>query len=287
VDLGDPTTRADDSELTGTGRFHRVNVGFTDWALSLGGNYAITDAMSVYARGSRGYKMPILDQFLFATDPSDPTFPRTPETLLQGEAGIKMSSNIYALAAVAYYLQIQNFPSQDAQVDPITGNTSFVTVYAGQARTIGLELEAAAQPVKFLRLQGVFTLQDPRYTDFTESGKDLAGMRIRRIPQILSDITATFLYGDASVGVNWTYVGHRFSDNNNTVDLPGFNQFNAVASYKLGRFTVGLQATNLLDSFGLTEGNPRVDETAGGNKDIFLARPVLPRRVTLSLEASL
>jgi len=282
VDLGNPNTDADNAVVAGTGRFSHVNVGFTDWAVSLGGNYAISDSMSVYARASRGYKMPILDQYLFATDPTDPTFPRTPESMLQGEAGVKMSSSVYALSAVAYWLQIANFPSQDA-----LANGQFVTAYVGQAQTLGLELEAAAQPIKFLRLQGIFTLQNPRYTDFTESGKDLTGNRIRRIPQILSDITATFLYGDASVGVNWSYVGHRFSDNSNTVDLPGFNQFNAVASYKLGRFTVGLQATNLLDTFGLTEGNPRVDESAGGNKDIFLARPVLPRRVTLSLEASL
>ena len=282
VDLGNPSTDADNAEIAGTGRFSRVNVGFTDWALSLGGNYSISDAMSVYARGSRGYKMPILDQFLFATDPTSPTFPRTPETLLQAEAGLKMASPLYALSAVAYWLQIANFPSQDAQA-----NGQFVTAYVGQARTLGLELEAVVQPVKFVRLQGVFTLQDPRYTKFTEGDTDLSGNRIRRIPQVLSDVTATFLYSGASVGLNWSYVGHRFSNNSNTIDLPGFNQINAVASYDIGRFTVGLQVSNALDSYGLTEGNPRVDETAGANRDLFLARPVLPRRVTFSLSASL
>lgn len=282
VDLGNPNTDADNAEVTGTGRFSRVNVGFTDWALSLGGNYAISDSMSVYARGSRGYKMPILDQYLFSTDPTDPTFPRTPESLYQAEAGLKMASPFYAVSAVAYWLQIGNFPSQDA-----LANGQFVTAYVGQARTLGLELEAAVQPIKFLRLSGIFTLQDPRYTKFTEGDADLSGNRIRRIPQVLSDITATFMYADASVGLNWTYVGHRFSNNSNTVDLPGFNQINAVASYNLGRFRVGLEVTNALDTFGLTEGNPRVDESQGANADIFLARPVLPRRVTLSLGASL
>ncbi|HEY8208159.1 MAG TPA: TonB-dependent receptor [Myxococcaceae bacterium] len=287
VNLGDATTLADDNAHAGTGRFSRVNVGFTDWALSLGANYALADSISVYARGSRGYKMPLLDQFLFATDPTDPTFPRTPESLLQAEAGLKMSGTWYALAAVAYWLQIGNFPSQDARVDPVTGNTTFVTVYAGQARTLGLELEAAAQPVQFFRLNGVFTLQDPRYTLFNEGSANFSGNRIRRIPQVIADVTGTLLYGDASLGANATYVGHRFSNNANTLDLPGYFQLNAVASYKLDRFTVGVQASNVLDSFGLTEGNPRLDESAGSVKDIFLARPVLPRRVTFSLTGNL
>src|SRR5262249_17495069 len=156
-------------------------------------------------------------------------FPRTPEDLWQAEAGIKMNSNWYALAAVAYWMQIANFPSQDARVDPATGATSFVTVYAGQARTLGLEVEAAAQPLQFLRLNGVSPLQAPAYTkspqqDTDASGnpilKDYPGNQTRRIPQILADVTATFLYRDASVGVNWTFVGHRFSNNANTVDLP-------------------------------------------------------------------
>src|SRR5262249_41481245 len=158
---GDPTTLADDAVVAGTGRFSRVNPNFTDWALSAGVNYALADSASLYARGSHGYKMPELDQYLFATDPTAGDFPRTPEDLWQAEAGIKMTSNWYALAAVAYWMQIANFPSQDARVDPATGATSFVTVYAGQARTLGLEVEAAAQPLQFLRLNGVFTLQDP------------------------------------------------------------------------------------------------------------------------------
>jgi outer membrane receptor protein involved in Fe transport len=287
LDLGDPSTSADDNVTAGTGSFRRVNVGFTDWALSAGANYSLAEATSLYARATRGYKMPLLDQYLFATDAADPTFPRTPETLWQAEAGIKMSGKAYALAAVAYWLQLENFPSQDAQVDPVTGETRFVTVYAGRARTLGLEVEAVAQPLDFLRLQGALTVQDPRYTLFNEGSTDFSGKRIRRIPQVIAELTGTLRFGDATVGLNWTYVGHRFSNNANTVDLPGFSQLNAVASYTMDRFTVDLQVHNALDDFGLTEGNPRIDESLGAASDIFLARPVLPRRFTLSLTARL
>ena len=286
-DLGDPTTTADDNARFGTGSFQRVDVALTDWALSGGVNYALSDAASIYARSSRGYKMPLLDQYLFATNPNDPTFPVTPETLWQNEAGIKVGGGWYALAAVAYLLQIENFPSQDARVDPVTGETRFVTVYAGKARTLGMELEAAVQPVKFFRAQGMLTVQDPRYTDFTESTSDFTGNRIRRIPQVIGDLTGTFMFGNANLGVNWSYVGHRFSNNANTVDLPGFGQVNLRAGYTYENFTLDLQLHNALNSYGLTEGNPRVDESLGAVSDIFLARPVLPRRFMVSLTAKL
>jgi outer membrane receptor protein involved in Fe transport len=264
-----------------------VDVALTDWALSGGVNYALSDSASLYARSSRGYKMPLLDQYLFATNPNDEAFPRTPERLWQNEAGIKLGGPWYALTAVAYLLQIENFPSQDARVNPDTGTTSFVTVYAGSARTLGLELEAAVQPVRFFRAQGMLTVQDPRYTSFNEGANDFSGNRIRRIPQVLGDVTGTFMFGDANVGLNWSYVGHRFSNNGNTVDLNGFSQFNVRAGYTYENFTLDLQLHNALNSFGLTEGNPRVDESLGAVSDIFLARPVLPRRLTLSLTAKL
>ena len=282
-DLGDESTSADDNARYGTGSFQRVNVGMTDWALSGGANYALSDTASVYARSSRGYKMPLLDQYLFATNPRDPSFPQTPETLWQNEAGLKLGGGWYALAAVAYWMQVDNFPSQDARVDPDTGETRFITAYAGRARTLGLELEGAVQPVRFFRAQGMVTVQNPRYTEFNEAESDFSGNRIRRIPQLITDLTGTFLAGDASLGVNWSYVGHRFSNNANTVDLPGFSQFNLSAGYTYQNFLVNLQLHNVLNSTGLTEGNPRVDESLGAVSEVFLARPVLPRRLTLSL----
>jgi outer membrane receptor protein involved in Fe transport len=38
-----------------------------------------------------------------------------------------------------------------------------------KARTLGLELEAAVQPVRFFRAQGMLTVQDPRYTESTRA----------------------------------------------------------------------------------------------------------------------
>jgi iron complex outermembrane receptor protein len=302
VNLGDPTTDADDVVQRGTGEFNHVDITFLDWALSVGANYSLSDYSSLYVRGSRGYKMPILDEYMFVPFTADGTpvrdavnFPDVPETLIQVEAGVKMASERYALAAVAYWTQIEDFPVNDVVViDPATNKTEFVTRFAGKAQTLGAEIEAAVQPVPFFRANAALTLQNPRYVEFAEqlnpgdpTVTDFAGHRVRRLPQIISDLTATFMYRGGSLGLNWSYIGHRYSNNANTIDLPGYSVVNAMASYGFRNFSLDFHVHNVLNGYGLTEGNPRRDEALTAIPDLFLARPVLPRRFTLSLTARL
>ncbi len=65
--------------------------------------------------------------------------------------------------------------------------------------------------------------------------------------------------------------------------LPAYNYFNFAAGYNFPRDRTRIEV-DLLNAFqdkGLEEGNPRL-EGAGGTP-VFLARPILPRRFTLSL----
>ena len=69
VDLdGDPTTRFNNIEY-GNNTFRHFTHSITDWAASLGVNYQLNDDFAVYAAGSRGYKMPALDELLEAEEP--------------------------------------------------------------------------------------------------------------------------------------------------------------------------------------------------------------------------
>lgn len=283
-DLGGPAD-ADDAANFGIGTFKRVDVDFDEWAASLGVNYLVTDRVAVYGRAARGYKMPILDQFLFSTDPDDVSFPNEAETLYQAEGGLKVGSPTLGLSAVVYWLLIQDFPSSDVRVDPITGETRFVTVFAGEARTIGTEIEAIYQPNPYLRGNVVFTFQDPKLTEFLEGDDgDLSGNRVRRIPRVLWDVTGTAMYEGFSFRANWNFIGHRFSNNANTIDLKEFGVVNLGAALELGGGTrLQLDLLNALKGEGLTEGNPRIDETLGAQAEVFLARPVLPRRFQASI----
>lgn len=279
-DVGE--TDAEQGVNFGTGTFRRVNIDFHEWAASVGVNYSLTEESAVYVRGSRGYKMPILSNYLFDTDPSSPSFFNEAEELWQAEGGLKYGSPRLGLSAVGYVLFISNFPSQDVQV--VDGETVFVSAQVGEARTLGLELEAVAQPVDGFQVNAILTAQNPEYTEFFEGEEDLSGNRVRRIPQILWELTGEYTYERLSARASWNFIGHRFSNNQNTIALPEYSVFDASANYQLGsgiRFTAAVK--NILDGNGLTEGNPRLDESLGGLADVFLARPVLPRRFQVSV----
>ncbi|MBX6330230.1 MAG: hypothetical protein IRY91_00135 [Gemmatimonadaceae bacterium] len=47
--------------------------------------------------------------------------------------------------------------------------------------------------------------------------------------------------------------------------------------------TVSAQLLNLYQSKGLEEGNPRLSLVGGRTSDLFLARPILPRRFQASI----
>jgi iron complex outermembrane receptor protein len=264
----------------GDGTFRTIEDDFDEWAVSAGGNYRLTDQTSVYARGTRGYKMPILDQYLFTAEDAE----LQAEQLVQVEGGLKVASPRVGLSAVAYWLQLKDFPTQDAQVDPETGETEFVTRFAGAARTIGTEIEAVVAPVDPLRLNTTITLQDPEFEEFVEAEEDLTGNRVRRIPQVLLDFGAAYTFSDLTLRGDWRYVGDRFSNNSNTIVLDSYSLLDLGASYRWpGRgvtFRVNLQNVTDEGAEALTEGNPRVDEQLGAAQSLFLARPILPRRLT-------
>lgn len=269
-DLGGPSD-ADDAVNWGNRSFTRRRVDFNEWAASVGVNYLLNDQISVYARGSRGYKMPLLDQYIFEQ------FPDTAETLLQAEGGVKVSSEIFGLAALAYVVQLENFPSQDARI--VNGQPEFVTALVGKARTIGLEVEGVAAPAPGVRLNGQVTLQNHEYTDFIEGELDLSGNWVRRIPKILFNLGGSFTNSGFTIGADYNFIGKRFSNNANTIELPAFGVVNARAAYAIPDRGVTLSAAvaNLLDGKGLTEGDPRFDES-GQPSGFGNARPILPIR---------
>jgi hypothetical protein len=88
---------------------------------------------------------------------------------------------------------------------------------------------------------------------------------------------------------DWHWVGSRFSEDpvtrpaDNPAILPFYNYFNIGAGFAIaGAGTrVNVDLLNAFQSKGLEEGNPRL--AAAGGTPIFLARPLLPRRLQVSL----
>ncbi|MFQ6673194.1 MAG: TonB-dependent receptor [Fidelibacterota bacterium] len=289
-DLGDVTTRADDAVLWGDGTFRQAEAHFSNIAYSIGVNYLVNDTLSAYARLSRGYKTPMASEIMWSRgDVSSGEGALEAEILLQGEAGVKMSRSKFGLSLAAYWLRLTNFPSSDAQV--VTGSqgqdtTIFEIDYVGEAKTLGLEIEGGGR-FGPLMVIGNFTFQNHRYTHFldpTEQDRNFSGNRVKRIPRVIFNSAMSYERGRLVLGGKWVYTGLRYANTANDIELPGFGVINLSAAYKLtGTTSAKVNILNALNGNGLTEGNPRKDETGAYETGPVLARPILPRRIQLSM----
>jgi outer membrane cobalamin receptor len=162
----------------------------------------------------------------------------------------------------------------------------------GSSRTIGTEIEMSLQPSSHLQLTMRSTIQNPvftelRFVDPQDGEIDFDGNRVKRIPSVTFSLKPTYSLGRLSVHGKWQYVGDRFANNRNTFTLPEYSIVDLGAAFTWRGATLSAQATNVFDATGLTEGNPRVDETFSEEDaealDVFMGRPVLPRSFRLSL----
>ncbi len=138
-DLGDPTTTADDAVTGGTGSITQRRRSFDETAVSIGVNYLLNDNVAIWGRAGTGYKMPILDNFLFGDV-------EVAESLTQYEAGTRIGTPKVGLNLTAYLVNLQDFPTSDARIDPDTGETIFEIAFVGEAETVGPGSRPSSSP---------------------------------------------------------------------------------------------------------------------------------------------
>ena len=110
------------------------------------------------------------------------------------------------------------------------------------------------------------------------------------VPKHLGNLAATFsppAFSDLQLRADWHWVGARLTESPLTrvddTELPFYNYFNFGASLGLPRAGVrfNVDLVNAFQSKGLEEGNPRL--VGVGGSPIFLARPLLPRRLLVGV----
>lgn len=278
----DPNTLYDNNLPIASGDFSNYDTDFDEWAASLGVNYSLTENFAIFGRGSKGFRMQDFDNYRVSTAGL------VTEDVYQIEGGVKVSSPTFALFSSAFYSRFENLPFRDVVIQ--NGQLVELSRFAN-SETIGLETEAIYAAPGGISLKLNATLQDPRLRDYAitevvngqEVTTDFSGNRVRRIPQILIDFTPSYSMGEFNIQAQWRFVGERFSNDANTVTLPSFSVFNAGASVSLNQVDLAINVTNITNSLGLTEGNPRVDPGQATQQEVYMARPVLPRAATLSI----
>ena len=180
-----------------------------------------------------------------------------------------------------------------------------ITRAVGSTTSYGIEVAGVFQIVPGLNIDANVTLQHSTYDEYTKTLAgpdgiigtaddvriDYRGNWVLRQPRVELNGGLSYTTARYDIGLLANYIGKRYADDQNNIDLPGYTIVNARANYtfpvgtagKQG-ITVGLNLYNAFNSRGLTEGDPRVGDTNTiANDPFYNARPILPIRLTGSI----
>ena len=293
VDLDDDPTTTFDNMKFGNNTFRHFTHDITDWAGSLGLNYMVNDNLAVFAAGSRGYKMPALDDLLDAQ-----ARPRwtcsTPARCESIEGGVKTQLGRVAFTVNGFYTDLKNQIGQGAEFDAGTGRTDLgVPGIAGQPllrrRARGHRGAGPGAPVPGQRhlprrrsWAAAWTVSVPQGSRGSRSCPGTLGTWRRRSRRPGPSTSSSGPTGTGSAPASPRTRSRGPLDIDPAV-LPVYNYFNFGAEPRIPGAGVRLNADllNAFQSKGLEEGNPAL--SAVGGTPFFLARPLLPRRLLVGV----
>ncbi|MGN6377261.1 MAG: TonB-dependent receptor domain-containing protein [Sphingomonas sp.] len=286
VDLGDAATLADDAVLTGDGVITPIRRAFTGFNWTIGVNYHPAAGTGLFARLTHISRLPGATDFNSAPDRTDDA--DVPITM--AEAGATLERPHWTLSAVAFATHFARLPFTDYRFDPATSAYVEQTSIADTS-TFGIELDGHADLVGPLQLDLQATLQDPRYRNFSYTDlvasepvtHDATGNQLIRVPRVSLRATPSLHLLDdrLRLAVDLVHYSDRYADVANTQRLPGYSLVNVNIEAQVAKHaTIALHGTNITNTLGLTEGNPRVGSfDAGGSTGYFLARPEFGRTI--------
>ncbi len=278
------TTTADDtmSVLGNIYTYWNYDVNRVSFTTAL--NYKINTKNALYARFSNGFRSP--NEEAYYNNMANLTAIK-PVTTNQLEVGYKYYSRTFDIAVIPFYSALKNLSFTDVFSDGSSENKFANT------RNMGVELEGYARLFNN-ELEVTFngTIQDPKYKDFTGRNSDGSTFNyddntVRRMPKFYFNVApAVNITKQWRAYASVNYYGKRFQDEGNTEKntLPAFSEVGAGTSYQLGKIRFAVDGTNIFNTIGITEGDPRSPLTGSG--DIRMARSIMgaAARVSITLD---
>ncbi|MBJ6120750.1 TonB-dependent receptor domain-containing protein [Sphingomonas mollis] len=230
---------------------------------TVGANYQFTPNFAIYARYANG----------FQTNNIDPI-----TTIELYEAGVRYQyGRLFNGSATVFRT---NFRNQNYNfADPV--NPTVQSNINADLRTIGVEIDVNVRPIDWfsVNLQGVF--QDPKLQNLQINGANQEGFegnRPERTPATLFTITPAVQLpnGLGEVYGRYKHIGKIYADAGNGVALPSYGVTSVGVTYNLSdNIQLNLNADNIFNVIGLTEGNPRQGQTQAITDGYFYARGIV------------
>ncbi len=183
----------------------------------------------------------------------------SPELTRQKEVGVKsdwLDERLSTTLAV-YELELYNRRTPDPQ-------DRSITLLTGLQRSRGIELTASGKLVGNWYLRGGIGLQDAVVV------KDNNGFEDKRVNNVAKRNGSLFITWKPELGwyaeTGLTLVGDRYADSSNTVVLPGYGRWDALAGYRHKDWDVRAALNNIADreyyssatsAFQIQPGDPR------------------------------
>lgn len=263
----------------GTNKFYKGEVDASDFAVAVAVLYKLSSTVNLYANGSKGYFFPEIRSVQFSNAGVPQSY--EPEKIYQAEAGVKFRTGKFAGTLAGYFVTLNDRRSVDFEN---VGNGGVKEIVSKQStRTIGVEATGSYFIVKHLNVYGNVTYQNHEITEY-ENDPSLEGNWLRRQPRILGMLGVQYDDNMIDAGVSANFIGKKYANDANTVELDGYTILRADAGYTFALGTdqnlrLGVSVYNLLDTEGITEGSPRQGNSQIEGGDFFVGRPILPRRI--------
>ncbi|QSB25621.1 TonB-dependent receptor [Flavobacterium sp. CLA17] len=240
-------------------------------------NYKFNDNMASYVRYSHGFRSPIEESFY---DNAADLSKLENTKVNQLELGYKYSGSFFSVNANVFHMNLKNVAFTDILSDG-TSENKFADV-----NNIGLEVETNAR-YEIVNLNFTFTVQKPEYDNFTGTNADgstfdFNGNTARRIPKFFCNLRPEVdITKDFTAYVQFSYYDKKFTNQDNKQVLPAYKEVGAGLNYTYNNLRFAVDASNLFNEIGLTEGDPR--QTTSAASDVFMARPILGRAFRFSV----
>ncbi len=209
---------------------------------------------------------------------------------------MKHASRYLGVTVDAFYTVLKDIVSQGAVLNA-SGQTIWIIQSNPEIRSYGVELEASGHlPNTGFGAVTNWTWIRPSYSSCPPSsqtqvgcpsGADV-GTLLAGKPPIVGNVAVNYRgRSGVTFGADWHFVDRRCTGVNSCTNaLPTYTYANVGAEYVFpaSGVTVRADLLNVYQSKGLEEGNPRLSLLPNGRtSNLFLARPILPRALLVSM----
>ncbi len=264
------TTTADDNMSVLGNQYSYWKYDIDKVSYTLAANYKINSNNAVYGRFSHGFRSPNEEAYYNYFTTTNPDQPLKPVTTNQIEVGYKFYTRNFDIGVIPFYSTLKNLSFTDVFSDGSSENTFADT------KNMGVEIEGFARLFNnVIELTFNGTIQDPKYKGLA-GNSTLEGNTVRRMPKLYFNISpAVNITKEWRTYVSLNYYGKRFQDQTNQDTLPSFSEFGAGMSYQLGKIRFAVDATNVFNTIGITEGDPRSPSVQSAGNSTIMARPIM------------